>query len=437
MSFFAGYIRFICSSALSLCLLCASCSNRAPVIGQQFVDSLYHYYIPDSLLASNERELFFWHDRIRPGSADNISEAKYASGLINKFSLTGNIDYLNAADSVFKKIDTAFGHSLSAPLMSLVSLSIMHHRFSAANYFFNKACELGIKIYQQNILGFDVAFESGRYSEAAVYLKRVKSFGDYNYYFRRSKYDHLEGNTDSATSDLEHAVALAGTNSYLQNLAWSGLGDLLLHQGNSMASANALQQAIRINPADLHSILNLGWIALVYNEDTLQAGKLFQLALTRSRLPDPYYKLYQMAQWRHDTSQAISFAEQFEQSATSLKYENMYCKYLIELYTTVLQQPQKAETLSYTELSNRATPQTYTWYAYALLCNNKKEKAYQVFKEQVAGKPIEGTELYYAGKILKAAGHGFDAGRCFDAALQNRFDLSPFMLEDIRKLQSE
>src|SRR6218665_723357 len=432
MKFLSGYIRLICSSGTLLCLLCTSCANRPPIVEQHFVDSLYQYYIPDSLLASNQRELVFWHDRIRPGSVDNISEAKYASALINKFTLAGGIEDLNAADSVLRKIDTAFGHSLSGPLMSLVSLSIMHHRFSAANTFFNKAYEVGIKTYQQNILGFDVAFESGRYSEAAVYLKRLSSFEDYNYYFRRSKYDHLKGNADSAIADMQHALALAGSSFYLQHLAWSGLGDLSLHQGDLRASSNALQQAIRINPADLHSILNLGWLALIHDEDSLQAEKLFRLAITRSQLPDPYYKLYQMAQWRHDTSQAIAFAKKFEQSATAAKYENMYCKYLIELYATVLRQPEKAEALSYAELGNRATPQTYAWYAYALFCNHKKDMAYQVFKQQIAGKPIEATELYYAGKILKAVGHGFDAAKCFDAALQSRFDLSPFMVEDMQ-----
>lgn len=418
-----------------LLLTLTSCRHKEPLVTAAFVDSLYRAYTPDSLIASNERDIDFWQSRIRKQPTGSINEAKYAAGLIERFKLKGNISDLYVADSILKKVDSFFGHKLSGPLLGLVSLSIMRHRFAQADTFLYEARGSGIRAYENNNLGFDVSFELGRYAQSAYYLKNLAAVKDFNYFFRRSKYDHLTGNTDSAFSAMRQALLLTGKNHAQLHLAWSMLGDLDLHRGNSEASASALQQALRTNPADMHAMLNLGWLSLVRDQDTLVAGKLFRLAILRTHLPDPYYKLYQMGQWQHDTVKTVAFARKFAALACDPQYGSMYSKYLIELYAGILHQPGRAEQLAYAELSNRATPQTYTWYAYSLLCNNKAEKAYQVFRQQIQGKPIEGVELFYAGKVLKNIGHGLDADKCFDAALQNRYDLSPFMIEDIEKLR--
>lgn len=419
-----------------LLLALTSCRHKEPLVTAAFIDSLYRADTPDSLIASNERNIDFWQSRIRKQPAGNINEAKYAAGLIERFKLKGNINDLYVADSILKEVDAVFGHKLSGPLLGLVSLSIMRHRFAQADTFLYKARGLGIRAYENNNLGFDVSFELGRYAQSAYHLKNLAAVKDFNYFFRRSKYDHLTGNTDSAFSAMRQALPLAAKNPSLLHLAWSMLGDLDLHRGNAEASASALQQALRTNPADMHAMLNLGWLSLMRDHDTLAAGKLFRLVIMRNHLPDPYYKLYQMAQWQHDTVQTVTFARKFAALACDPQYGSMYSKYLIELYAGILHQPGRAEQLAYAELSNRATPQTYTWYAYSLLRNNKAERAYQVFKQQIEGKPVEGIDLYYAGKILKSIGHGLDADKCFDAALQSRYDLSPFMVEDIEKFRN-
>ncbi len=412
-----------------------SCQNNKPIVEKSFVDSLQSVYTPDSLLASNERNHIFWSNRINPNNPGNINELQYASTLINRFKLQGNIQDLDSAIMIAKKVDTTFAHTLSGPLLSLVSAFIMHHRFSDADSFYLKASKIGIKDYQRNALGFDVDFELGYYGQATIYLKSMRGVKDYNYFFRRSKMDHLKGNTDSAFSAMKKVVSLAGKSPILQNLAWSMLGDLQVHQDDLEDAANSLRHAIRANPGDMHSILQLGWIALMQNKDTAIANKLFQIAINRNHLPDPYYKLYQMAQWEHNFTKAKKYARQFEQKATMLAYESMYSKYLIELYATILNQPQRAEEIAFAELENRATPQTYAWYAYSLLCNRQKEKAYQIFQQYVAGKPIEGIELYYVGKVLKSLNHGLDAEKCFEAAMQNKYDLSPYMIDDIEKMK--
>jgi len=44
----------------------------------------------------------------------------------------------------------------------------MHHCFAMTDRFFRKACKIGVREYQRNNLGFDIALESGRYNEEGV-----------------------------------------------------------------------------------------------------------------------------------------------------------------------------------------------------------------------------------------------------------------------------
>ena len=119
------------------------------------------------------------------------------------------------------------------------------------------------------------------------------------------------------------------------------------------------------------------------------------------------------------------YASEFVTKATDPRYGKMYTKYLIEIYTGILCEPAKAESLGREELNNRATPQTYAWYAYSLFENNKKEDAYKVFQQHVSGEPLEGLELYYMGKMMKGLGKGYNAREFFKAADKNKYDLSP------------
>ena len=111
----------------------------------------------------------------------------------------------------------------------------------------------------------------------------------------------------------------------------------------------------------------------------------------------------------------------------------MYNKYLLQLYTGILHDPARAESMAKDELINRATPQTYAWYAWALFVNGKKQDAYRVFEKYVSGQPLEGLELYWMGKMMKGLDKGYNAQEFFKAAYQTRYDLGPAIEADIQK----
>ncbi|HQV01833.1 MAG TPA: hypothetical protein PLO59_11760, partial [Bacteroidia bacterium] len=114
-------------------------------------------------------------------------------------------------------------------------------------------------------------------------------------------------------------------------------------------------------------------------------------------------------------------------------YGNMYNKYLVELYTGILNDPAKAAATAKKDIANRATPQTYAWYVWALYCNNKTAEAEKIYQQYVSGKPLEGLELYWMGKYMHGQGKGYNAQQFFKAAYKNRYDLSLAMVRDLEK----
>jgi tetratricopeptide (TPR) repeat protein len=415
-------------------LLLASCSKQKPLVNQQYTDSLIRHYTLPATVSDNQADMLFWQSRIDPQNPQQINEARYAGTLVTRFHQFGEINDIKKADRIYNGISTTYHHQLASAEAALASTAMLQHRFADAQLLLDSAVKLGMETYNRNTLSFDVSFELGHYNGARYYLAQLKPFRDYNYYFRRAKYDHLQGQTDSALAAIGHAVKLA-KGPYLKAIALSNQGDLYIHIGEMGKAFAAYQEAERLNSTDLHTILGLGWIALVYDHDPAVANQFFHLALSKNKLPDPLFKLYQAAQMSGSKLLERRYAAAFAAAATDPKYGIMYHKYLIEIYTGVLQQPGKAEQLAKAELLNRATPQTQAWLAYALYKNNKKREAFRIYEQNVAGRPLEGLELFYIGNLLKGLGKGYDADKYLDAALQDQYDLSPSMVAVLTKKQ--
>ena len=138
-----------------------------------------------------------------------------------------------------------------------------------------------------------------------------------------------------------------------------------------------------------------------------------------------------MADSRGDTLLQKKYAEDFVRQASDTLYGNMYNKYLIEMYTGILKNPVKAEYLAKKELENRSTPQTRAWYAWTLFSNNKKEVAMDQFQRNISGKPLEGFELYWMGKLMQGMNKTYNAHAFFEAAYTNKYDLAPGIRHDL------
>ena len=425
-------------TGIAILLLFASCKNEnKAIVSVAFTDSLLNNYSDSAAKNPLETDLQFWKNRIIPESPGLINELKYAGSLVQRFHLTGNIQDLVTADSILLISDRAFGHKQTAPNMALIRNSILQHRFKMADSLLQQVRNTGIKKYESATLGFDVAFELGNYQVAEYELKQIATPNDYGYNFRRAKLAHYKGEVDTAIASMQRSAEQAGGNVSLMQAALSNEADLNLHNGNLQRANELYVKSIRLSATDMHSIMALGWIALVHDKNDSLAEKIFRFVQSKTKAPDAVFKLTQLADARGDSAMQKKYASEFVAIATAPVYGNMYNKYVLELYTGILNEPAKAEAMAARELLNRTTPQTYAWYVWALYSNNKNTEAEKIYRQHVSGKPLEGLELYWMGKYMQAQNKGYNAKEFFKAAYKNRFDLSPSMVKDLKNSLEE
>lgn len=411
-----------------------SCKNNKAIVDVGFADSLINQYKPAEAVKTNAGEIEFWKNRIDPKQPGLVNELKYAGALAARFHLEGDIKDLKTADSMLLLVDSVFNYKESSPELSLARHCMLEHRFRDARAYFLKATALSLKPYEYYSTSFDVNLELGYYADAKRDLEAIKQENDYGYQFRLSKWEHLNGNLENAVAAMTKATALSGNNDYIKQAAISNTADLYLHEGELQKAYDLYIQSLRISAADLHSIMGLGWIALVHDHNDALAEKIFRYVQTKTQAPDPLLKMVHVAEAMNDTAMQKRYAEAFEKKVTDTAYGNMYNKYMIDLYTSELNNPAAAEALSKRELGNRTTPQTYSWYAYSLFKNNKGNEALSIYKQYVSGKPLEALELYWMGKMMQGLHKNYNALGFFKAAYKNRYDLSPAKLKDLESI---
>ncbi|HSZ84426.1 MAG TPA: hypothetical protein VK787_00260 [Puia sp.] len=421
-------------SALLLLGFFSSCSNKQKnIVSSNFIDSLITNYSPSKLVKNNENEMQFWKGRINPALPGFVNESRYAASLAMRFRFFGDINDMKCADSVLEKINHDYNFKEASVQMALATHCITEHQFMVADSFLQKAKQLGIKPYDSHTASFDIDFELGKYTEAKTELNAIISPNDYSYLYRKSKIEHLEGQLDSSINSMLKAAEFAESSAFLKGVALGNVADLYIHAGDLQQANDLYVQCIRSNSADFHSLLGLGWIALVHDNNDSLAKKIFEFVQSKNKLLDALFKLTQMAAAMNDSTTYLQYAKAFEQKATDTIYGRMYNKYLLQLYTGVLQNPRQAEIMAKDELNNRATPQTYSWYAYALFANNKKDEAYKIFEDHVSGKPLEGPELYLMGLLMDGLDKKYNAIEFFKAAYKNKYDLDPSVVKFIEK----
>ena len=421
-------------SAFCLFLFISSCSHKnKPIVNAVFADSLITHYTHSHFASTTDSNLVFWKRRFDGLPENFVNGPKYASALSSRFHLYGEIADLLKADSLFKRCNEANQEKEPGIFRTLASFAMLQHRFIQADTFLKKAILIEGRSLPNVFLDFDVSFERGQYLHSKNLLQSLKAFSPFGYLFRRSKFEHYDGSLDSAISCMLQAAEKAGNNNYLRQVALSNAADLYMHKGNLKEAYKLYATSLKIDAADFHSIMGIGWIALVQDKNDSLAERIFRFTQTQYHAPDPLLKLEQVAEARGDKVAQKKWAVEFVAQAAQPVYGLMYSKYLIDLYTGILNEPAKAVDLAEKEIINRPTPQTYAWYVWALYSNNEKGKAYRLYKNAVSGKPLEGPELYYMGKLMQDMNQGYNAQQFFKAAYKNRYDLSPAKQKDLEK----
>ena len=387
--------------------------------------------VMDSIQTQMKEELNFWESRIVDRPEGITALKSYTNALIQDFHLTGNIFQLQKADSILLHLNQLQKEQDAGILRSLASLYITLHRFTEANEYIAKARKIGTEKYATELLFFDTQFELGGFALCKNVLSKTHSTNQFGYLFRMAKWKHYLGETDSAIHYFNQSALWAGNSNTLKQAAYSNLADLYLHEGNLEKAYSLYKQNLIANPYDHYSLQGMGRIALSHPNTIKLAEKIFYLQAKVNALPDALYNLVWLAEAENNIELQKKYATEFEKIATQKVYGGMYNKYLIELYTGILNTPSKALILAEKEILNRSTPQTNAWLVYALQLNGKTASAKSRYQKQVSGKPLESLELYWMGKTMELQYKKYNAKKFYKAAARNRYDLSPAKQKDL------
>lgn len=422
--------------ALAISATLTSCNKKAhTIVDVTFVDSLLDHYQLSEAQIVNQKDIDFWKKKLDASQNGFLENQQYAATLAIRFHLYGDISDLKAADSIIQQINQRNHEQEAGPLRSVASYAIQKHRFHEANEFVQKALALGSEQYASELLYFDAAFELGDERLIKSILDKIKSTNEYGYFFRLAKYQHLHGALDNAIMSMKKSGTLAGNNIGLIQTSLSNTADLYMHAADPEKANELYMQSIRLDAADFHSLLGIGWIALVHDKNAMLAKKIFDLVITKSNSPEILLKLAAVSELRSDTVTQKKYVSEFVSAVSDTIYGNMYNKYLIDLYTGILDKPSLAVAIAEKELENRRTAQTYSWYVWSLFQYGEKEKAWSLYEKYVSGKPLEGLELYYMGKMMKAMNKVYNAEQYFKAAYSNRYDLGPARQMELEAMQ--
>lgn len=395
------------------------------MVNTRFTDSLVTHYQPSSFEKMLEGDLHFWEKRVHTEPYSNTALSRYAGALAQRFHTYGDIQDILLADTLLTRLNLEAGEKEASLLRALASLSITRHQFKKADAYAQKALQAGSEQYQSTLLLFDTQFELGSYTLANQTLASCASTNEYGYFFRKSKWEHLQGETDSALAYLQKAITWSGTSQYLKQTAQSNMADLYFHEGELQKAYDLYFANLQENASDFHSLQGIGRIALMHDKAFTAAEKIFRFIGSQNKLPDAYYNFIWLAEQKGDKAGQQAAALLFAAKATDTLLGGMYHKYLIEQYTGILNKPAIALAMAEKEMLNRATPQTYAWLAWCLHKAGQDARAMDIYKKGVSGKPLEALELYWMGVMMKEMGKSYNAEAFFKAAAKNTFDLSP------------
>jgi len=281
---------------------------------------------------------------------------------------------------------------------------------------------------------YDAYMELGMYDQAAHVMSTQRKYESFDYLVRYSKYLDHTGNLDSAIIVMENANQLVKDkheNNYLWSLA--SLGDMYGHQGDIQRSYDTYLKVLAINPHDHHVLKGIGYIAYAHDNKLQEAKQIFRAIDNQTKLPDQKLLLADIALLEGSQAEYEQLIEDFRMVAEADPYQDMYKKYLLEIYLEDEGKKDELVSIAEREIEHRATPMTYQLLARAKLANGAVDEAAQLINDHVIGKSFEPELVYNSGIILLEHGDFKNARMLLNEAKEASFELGPLVSKNIEE----
>lgn len=402
------------------------------------VDDYEEYFAVSSndAIQNLKAECTFWSDKINEQPSGFTYLQKLGIAKSKLFEKTGDINYLIAAESDFNKAGKLLnGKYSSQNLLTLSSLAIKRHQFELANQLAIGAQGLSEEIFASVMMQYDSEMELGNYEMAESILNRNKRFDSFDFLVRLSNFKDYQGNLDSAIVYMEKALGLVShEESPRATWAKANLGDMYGHAGRIEESYKKYLQVLEEEPDYDYALRGIAWIAFSADGNLDEARRILMHLSQKTVLPDTYLLLAEVASESKDLTESKEWINKFKQEAQKEKYGDMYNKYLISLSADESDRYKEAIALAQTEVSNRPTPATYDWLAWAHYRKGDHQKAADIYAKYVEGKTYEPEPVYHMGIVYKNTGQHEKGLAFLKESLEASYELGP---KATRKIKEE
>lgn len=418
---------------LTITMLIASCaqSSQNETISKRIDYASYLDASPVDL-AVLEKEVMQWKRKIEVEPRGFTFYEKLGSAYHKLFEKTGEIDYLNKADSSYalaQKISK--GKWKVSSLLGLSSLAIKKHDFKSAVTYATMANELTEEKFGPLLMQFDAEMELGNYQMAKALLQRTKRMNSFDYLVRLAKYKDYEGNLDSAIYYMEKAKDKIKDHQTDRKLwATANLADMYGHAGRISDSYESYLSVLAIDSTYDYAMKGIAWLAYSHDGMYNEAKEILAKLQMKNKMPDYYLLLAEINEVEGKQQEARAYKHLFYLEANKPKYAGMYNKYLIEILIDK-EDYSKAYELAKEEVAKRPNPATYDWLAWVLFHQGENEEAVKLYLENVEGQTYEPEAIYHMGIVYHA--HGISKGQyLLEESLEASFELGPLVTKEIR-----
>jgi hypothetical protein len=389
-----------------------------------------------SPLSKIDEEITFWNSRLKQTPDDIIARAKFAGLLTRRFSYSGNIRELLAADSIYKLVNVINRINSSGTYRSLAANCITRHQFQQAKLYIDSALQLGDDKYISILMQFDVAMELGNYQLAKQSLRQLAGKSAFEYLIREAKYkDHAEGNLEDAISLMEAAFAKIkdGNNKDIYCWTKSNLGDMYGHANRFKDAYECYLEVLAIDPAYYHCLKGIAWLAFSHDKNTMEAKNILVFLKQQHPVPDYDLLLAEVAQFEDNSLAAKQYLSLYTEHTKNQLYGDMYNKYNFNLAVDEFENYDEALCIAETEIQNRPTPESFHQLAWVYFKKGDLQQAIAIANARVENHCFEPEVLYRLGLIYQAAGDKKKANIYLRKSSDSWYELGPAVAVQIGK----
>jgi len=411
---------------IALVVSVVSCKGKQAVTNSRDYAGYLRDGVLDEEIKKVHAEIDFWQLRLQKDTGSYVNMLELATNQFRLFRISGNMRALTLGDSLLKRSSAKLSNSDPEILYSLSQNSITQHRFLSAASYTAAAEKANGDPYTIRLLEFDINMELGRYKDAYRDLQGLKERSAFDYLVRRAKWEDHRGNLDAAIRLMEQAfVTIKDKKKSLYCWTLSNLADMYGHAGRVEEAYQSYLAVLKIDPSNLYCLKGIAWIAYSYDNNATEAKHILRFILSQTSMPELKLVLAEIADSEGKAAEKKQWLSDFISTVSAPGYGDMYNKYLIRILADEPGETGKAVAMAEKELTNRFTPETCDWLAWAWYKNGELAKALDMAKGYVYKRTFEPEALMHTAFIYAAAGNKAVAKELLEECLQSSFELGP------------